>query len=91
MIIKEEEVILYNIIKHPLNEPLAVIKKPILYVRESYKDLYHIIISKASEPHDCCSSHILCESVLLANDFEIEVPDQERNCDSKFLIINMSH
>jgi len=49
MIIKEEEVNPYNIIKHPQDKSLAVIKKPTIYVRESYKDLYYLMIDQASE------------------------------------------
>ena len=32
-----------NLIQHPDGKPLAVIKEHVLYVRESYRDLYHII------------------------------------------------
>ncbi|CAG8637334.1 7411_t:CDS:2, partial [Ambispora gerdemannii] len=35
-----------NIIKHPENKPLAVIEKSALYVRESYEDLYDLIINQ---------------------------------------------
>ncbi|CAI2180472.1 4112_t:CDS:2 [Funneliformis geosporum] len=52
IIIKEEEVNPCNIIKHPQEKPLAVIKKPAIYVRESYEELYHLMIDQASKSSD---------------------------------------
>lgn len=38
-----------NIIRHPENRPLAVIGKPAIFVRESYEDLYYLMIELASK------------------------------------------
>ncbi|RIA94571.1 hypothetical protein C1645_551497 [Glomus cerebriforme] len=37
-----------KIFKHPQDKPLAVIGKPALYVRESYEEIYHMLIHQAS-------------------------------------------
>ncbi|RHZ82131.1 hypothetical protein Glove_114g202 [Diversispora epigaea] len=39
-----------NLIQHPGRKPLAIIKKHVLYVRESYKDLYHIVTNENCDP-----------------------------------------
>ncbi|CAG8596254.1 6061_t:CDS:2, partial [Acaulospora morrowiae] len=39
-----------NIIQHPDRKPLAVIKEHVLYVRKSYKDLYHIVNNEKYDP-----------------------------------------
>ena len=48
----EDEDNLRKIIRHPQNKSLAVIGKPAIYVRESYEDLYHLMINRASEGSD---------------------------------------
>ncbi|CAG8618192.1 2418_t:CDS:2 [Cetraspora pellucida] len=47
----EQEELTSNLIQHPSRKPLAVIKEPVLYVRESYRDLYHIVTNENDE--DC--------------------------------------
>ncbi|CAG8611666.1 10636_t:CDS:2 [Ambispora gerdemannii] len=47
----EQEELTSNLIQHPNRKPLAVIKEPVLYVRESYRDLYHIVTNENDE--DC--------------------------------------
>ena len=39
-----------NLIQHAGRKPLAVIKEHVLYVRESYRDLYHIVTNKNCDP-----------------------------------------
>ncbi|RHZ76166.1 hypothetical protein Glove_202g84 [Diversispora epigaea] len=39
-----------NLIQHPCKKPLAVIKEHVLYVRKSYRDLYHIITNENCDP-----------------------------------------
>ena len=39
-----------NLIQHPDRKQLAVIKEHVLYVRESYRDLYHIVTNENCNP-----------------------------------------
>ena len=39
-----------NLIRHAGRKPLAVIKEHVLYVRESYRDLYHIVTNENCDP-----------------------------------------
>jgi len=41
------EMNLQNIIESPNNIPLPVINRPALYVREEYKDIYHLLINNS--------------------------------------------
>ncbi|CAG8440012.1 6870_t:CDS:2 [Diversispora eburnea] len=51
-----------NLIQHPDGKPLAAIKEHILYVRESYTDLYHIVTNENCDP---CSLYLAPDGNLL--------------------------
>ena len=48
-VVSENEDNTTNILKYPQNKPLAVIGKSAMYVRESYMNIYDLIIDRASK------------------------------------------
>ncbi|CAG8587670.1 1356_t:CDS:2, partial [Funneliformis mosseae] len=77
IIIKEDEVNLCNIIKYSLDKSFAVTKKPAIYVRESYKNLYYLMINQASKGSDhkflVTSTSVESDSSAVVQKLESEV------------------